>query len=410
MKSYVLVGTTAAIVTWAATFLVTKLAVRTGLVVEPTERGVHDRRLPTSGGAAMYVGFLVAIGLASQLPRFQPVFEGSSEPLGVILAASAMFFVGLMDDKREFSAPAKLAGMVLAGTILYFLGVTMFFFRVPFADFVVLSPDLAPLATVVWLIVIANAINLIDGLDGLAAGIVAIAAAAFFVYSDRLASNGLLSPDNVGPLIAVIAVGVCIGFLPHNFHPARIIMGDAGALFLGLLLASSTLVVGGRTADQFSGQTFFFFAPIVIPFFILGVPIVDSAFAIVRRAMRRSKVFVADREHMHHRLMRLGHGQRRSVLILWAWTAILSSFVLFPTFAQGGNHLIPIGTAALGVALYTLFHPGIRQPSPETAVVAATEAREQGLRLLAEPDVGPSHDDEDPPRPPGESPWRAASR
>jgi UDP-GlcNAc:undecaprenyl-phosphate GlcNAc-1-phosphate transferase len=168
--------------------------------------------------------------------------------------------------------------------------------------------------------------------------------------------------------------------------------------------------VGGRTADQFSGQTFFFFAPIVIPFFILGVPIVDSAFAVVRRAMRRNKVFVADREHMHHRLMRLGHGQRRSVLILWAWTAILSAFVLFPTFAQGGNHLIPLGTAALGVALYTLFHPGIRQPSPETALIAATEAREQGLRLIADADPAPQDDDEAPPRPPGESPWRAASQ
>ena len=410
MKSYVLVGATAALVTWAATFVVKKLAVRTGLVVEPTERGVHDRRLPTAGGAAMFVGFLVAIGLASQLPRFQPVFEGSSEPLGVILAASAMFFVGLMDDRREFSPPAKLAGMVLAGSILYFLGVTMFFFRVPFADFVVLSPDLAPLATVVWLIVIANAINLIDGLDGLAASIVAIAAAAFFVYSDRLAANGLLSPDNVGPLIAVIAVGVCVGFLPHNFHPARIIMGDAGALFLGLLLASSTLVVGGRTADQFSGQTFFFFAPVLIPFFILGVPIVDSAFAVIRRTLRRTKVSVADREHMHHRLMRLGHGQRRSVLILWAWTAILSGFVLFPTFAGGGNHLIPLGTAALGVALYTLFHPGIRQPSPETATVAATEARETGLRLIADAGESETPDDGESPSPhePGSSPWKAA--
>jgi UDP-GlcNAc:undecaprenyl-phosphate/decaprenyl-phosphate GlcNAc-1-phosphate transferase len=413
MKSYVLVGATAAVVTWATTFLVTKLAIRAKLVVAPTERGVHDRPLPTAGGAAMFAGFVVAMGLASQLPRFQPVFEGSSEPLGVLLAGSAMFFVGLMDDKREFSAPAKLAGQVLAGTILYFLGVTMFFFRVPFADFVVVSPDLAPLATVLWVIIISNAINLIDGLDGLAAGIVAIAAVAFFVYADRLSLNGLLSPDNVGPLVAVIAVGVCVGFLPHNFHPAKIIMGDAGALFLGLLLASSTLVVGGRTADQFSGQTFFFFAPVIIPFFILGVPIVDSAFAVVRRAVRRTKVSVADREHLHHRLMRLGHGQRRSVLILWAWTAILSGFVLFPTFTSGGNHVIPLGSAALGVALYTLFHPGIRQPSPETALVATTEVRQTGLRVVAggamdEPEPAP----ERPPEPddPGEgapSPWRA---
>ena len=417
MKSYVLVGASAAVVTWLATFLVRRLAIRAKLIVAPTERGVHEKPLPTAGGAAMFMGFLFAMGLASQLPRFRPVFEGSSEPLGVMLAAASMFFVGLMDDKREFSAPAKLAGQVLAGTILYFLGVTMFFFRVPFADFVVVSPDLAPLATVIWVIVIANAINLIDGLDGLAAGIVAIAAAAFFVYSDRLAANGLLSPDNVGPLVAVIAVGVCIGFLPHNFHPARIIMGDAGALFLGLLLASSTLVVGGRTADQFSGQTFFFFAPIVIPFFILGVPIVDSAFAVIRRALRRTSVSVADREHMHHRLMRLGHGQRRSVLILWAWTAILSGFVLFPTFSEGGNHLIPLGSAALGVALYTLFHPGIRQPSPESALVAATEVRGAGLTLMApDPPVQTVAEQsmagaEETPDDPGDggSPWRAAS-
>src|SRR5687768_15682767 len=138
-----------------------------------------------------------------------------------------MFFVGLMDDRREFSAPAKLAGMVIAGTILYFLGVTMFFFRVPFADFVVLSPDLAPLMTVLWLYGMTTAVNWIDGLDGLAAGIVAIAAASFFVYANRLGANGLLAPDNIGPLVAIIAVGVCVGFLPHNFHPARIMMGDA---------------------------------------------------------------------------------------------------------------------------------------------------------------------------------------
>ena len=149
-------------------------------------------------------------------------------------------------------------------------------------------------------------------------------------------------------------------------------MGDAGALLLGLLMASSTIVVGAAPTSQFSGQTFFFFAPIFIPFFILGVPMLDTAFAIVRRAVRRTGVAQADKEHLHHRLMRLGHGHRRSVVILWAWTAILSGFVLYPTFTNRGNVVIPFGIAALGVALYTLFHPGIRgaagaEPTPSVS-------------------------------------------
>jgi UDP-GlcNAc:undecaprenyl-phosphate GlcNAc-1-phosphate transferase len=309
----------------------------------------------------MFGAFLLAMFVASRIPEFRPLFRGSSEPLGVVLAATVIFAVGVVDDFWEVSAPAKLAGQVLAGSVLYFLGVTMFYFRVPFAGFIVLSPDLAPLVTVLWVAAIANAVNFIDGLDGLAAGIIAIAAAAFFVYGDRLFDAGLLGGENVGPLVAVIACGVCLGFLPHNFHPARIFMGDCGALLLGLLMAASTMVVGGRTADQFSGQTYFFFAPMFIPLIVLGVPVVDTLFAIVRRTVRRSGVSKPDKEHLHHRLMRLGHGHRRSVVILWAWTAILSGLVLFPTFTNEGNAVIPFAIAALGVLLYTLFSAGARR-------------------------------------------------
>ena len=174
----------------------------------------------------------------------------------------------------------------------------------------------------------ANAINLIDGLDGLAAGIVGIAAVAFGFYSYRLLGDGVLVADNPGPLIATITAGVCCGFLPHNFNPARIFMGDAGALFLGLLMAVSTSTVGGQNDAAYSGQSFFFYAPIFIPLVILGVPLFDAAFAIVRRTARRAGVATADKDHLHHRLMRLGHGHRRSVLILWAWTILLSGFVL----------------------------------------------------------------------------------
>jgi UDP-GlcNAc:undecaprenyl-phosphate GlcNAc-1-phosphate transferase len=241
-------------------------------------------------------------------------------------------------------------------------GVTMFYFRIPFADFVVLSPDLSFLITVLWVVGTANATNFIDGLDGLAAGVLAIAGAAFFFYAWRLLDVGLLDTANVAPLAVAIACGLGIGFLPHNFHPAKVFMGDGGAMLLGLLMAAATISVGGRTADQFSGQTYFFFAPLVIPFIILGVPFLDTGFAIVRRAVRRVALAEADKEHLHHRLMNLGHGPRRSVLILWVWTAILSGVVLVPTYTNQGNAVVPFLLAALAVVLFTLFHPGVRPP------------------------------------------------
>ena len=163
--------------------------------------------------------------------------------------------------------------MVLAGSILTLVGLTIIYFRVPFLGFTVLPPDMSALITVLWVVGMANAVNLIDGLDGLAAGIVAIGAGSFFLYGWRLLDVGVIDPSNVGPLLAVVTAGICVGFLPFNFNPASIFMGDSGALLLGLLLAASTIAVGGQSDDPFSGQSWFFFAPLVIPLFILGVPL-----------------------------------------------------------------------------------------------------------------------------------------
>jgi UDP-GlcNAc:undecaprenyl-phosphate GlcNAc-1-phosphate transferase len=348
--------------TFGFTFLARRLAARFSFIAMPDERRVHERPTAMGGGAAMFLAFLLAMAVASQLSQFHPVFRGNSEPLGVVVAAAVIFVIGMVDDLREVSAPAKASGQVLAGTVLYFSGLTMLFFRVPLlGTTVVLSPDLAPLATVLWVFGMANAVNLIDGLDGLATGIVAIAAGAFFIYADRLLKAGNVGPENSGLLVAVIVLGLCVGFLPHNFHPARIFMGDAGAMLLGLLMAASTLSVVGQTDATFSGRTYFFFAPIFIPFFILGIPILDTAFAIVRRAGRRAGLAQPDKDHLHHRLMRLGHGHRRSVVILWIWTLLLSGLVLYPTFTNRGNAVVPFAVAALGVGLYTLFAPlGVR--------------------------------------------------
>jgi UDP-GlcNAc:undecaprenyl-phosphate GlcNAc-1-phosphate transferase len=356
-QEYILVFAVAAVTTWLATFAVRVVARRHALLVMPDARRVHERPTPTGGGTAMYLGMLVAVAVASQLPAFAGVFRGNSAPMGIVLGATVIFGVGMADDLREMSPPAKLAGQVLAGTVLYFLNVNMLYFHVPLAGTVVLSPNWAVLGTVLWVAVMANSVNFIDGLDGLAAGIVAIAAAAFFIYAHALGDVGNITTNNVGPLIAVITVGLCVGFLPHNFFPAKIFMGDAGAMLLGVLVAASTLAVVGQDSYQFSGRTYFFFAPIIIPFFILGIPLLDTLFAVIRRAGKRSSPAVADLNHLHHRLMRLGHGHRQSVVILWAWTALLSGLVLWPGVTNSHNEIPPIAVGALAILLYTLFAP-----------------------------------------------------
>ncbi len=403
MAEYLIVLLVAALVTWLLTPVVRRMAIRLGAVVSPDARRVHERPTPTLGGAAMYGGFLAALATASVLPQFRPVFRGNSEPLGLLIGATVMFAVGALDDLREVSPPAKLAGQVFSGSLLSLLGITLLFFRIPFAGFVVLSPDLSPLLTVIWVALMANAVNLIDGLDGLAAGVVGIAGVAFFAYSLRLSDSGLLAGSNLAPLVAIIAVGVCVGFLPRNAHPAKIFMGDAGALFLGLLLAASTILVGGRTADQFSGQTFFFFAPLVIPFVILGVPMLDIALAVLRRAARRTSIAMPDKEHLHHRLMALGHGQRRAVSILWAWTAVLAGLVLAPTYTNEGNALVPFGIAALALILYAIFHPTARK-ARRAAVEAEADLEPPEFMVIV--DGKDNYEDEEP-QPPRATSWPA---
>ena len=396
---YAVLLVVAAVSTWVLTFPARRIAVRIGYVAQPDARKVHQRVTPQSGGVAMFLGMLVTWAVAASVPALAPLFRGSSEPLGLLLGAAAIFIVGLIDDFRDMSAPAKVAGQVLAATILYFMGVTWFQFKVPLTGLVQLSPEWTPLLTALWVVAITNAVNLIDGLDGLAAGVVAIASGALAVYGLHLQHLGNLPVDNIGPLIAVVTCGVCLGFLPHNFHPAKIFMGDGGALLLGLLMAASTMLIGGRSAGTVggvaarSGQTYFFFAPLFIPFFILGVPIVDMAFAFVRRTANRTGFSTPDKNHLHHRLLRLGHGHRRSVLILWAWTVLLSGLVLFPLYISSVNAFIPFGVLALGVILYTLFHPSIRRHAE------ADEGPDGGVEGESDGDV----DGDVPAAPPGQA-------
>jgi UDP-GlcNAc:undecaprenyl-phosphate GlcNAc-1-phosphate transferase len=362
--SYLIIGACAMLVTFLTTPLVRAFARAKNWVALPGDRKVHTVPTPDVGGIAMFAGVVVALALAWRMNSFSGLFEGNSESVGVLLGAALILGVGVIDDVRDISAPARVVATIATGMILVWFGVTMFYFRIPFLGVLQLSNDWVPIVTVVWLLAMTQAVNLIDGLDGLAAGIVAIGSLAFFIYSRHLSGLGLLSEPNIGPLIAIITVGVCIGFLPFNFNGASIFMGDGGAYLLGFLVAVSTSVVGGRadpTTQAFSGQTYFFLAPIAIPLIILGVPVFDVLFAIIRRVSKRQGFATADKGHLHHRLINLGHGPRRAVAILWLWTALLSAFVLYPAFNRTTTNYAPFGLLGLVLFLYTVLHPDLER-------------------------------------------------
>lgn len=364
ITDYLLVFLCAAGVTAATVPVVRRIAVARNWYAIPTERSVHQVPMPQIGGTAMYVALLASIGVARLLNGFDGLFVANSELLGVVLGGLVIVTVGTRDDIREVSAPGRIVATVVAAMVLVWFGVTMFYFRLPFLDVFQISDDWVPVVTALWLVGMTQAVNLIDGLDGLAAGIVAIAAGSFFVYGRRLAELGLLSEPNIGPLIAIITCGICVGFLPWNFSPARIFMGDGGSYLLGFLMAVSTSVVGGRAdpaRHEFTGQTYFFLAPLLIPLIILGVPIVDTLFAIVRRMATGRSFATADKGHLHHRLINLGHGPRRAVVILWAWTALLSAFILYSVYNPSTTSIATFGLFALVLFLYTVLHPDLHR-------------------------------------------------
>ncbi len=374
IASYAVVMLVGAIVTLVANRPARTISLRLGYSAQPDARKVHTSVTPYGGGAAMLVGFCIALLAAFAIPSLRTIITSSHEMIGVLLATGVIFVVGVIDDFREMSAPAKVAGQFLAASVLYLSGCTMYQLKLPFAGFVVLGPSMLPIITAIWVFTLSNAVNLIDGLDGLAGGIVAIASGTLCVYGLRLEDLGLLPTTNVGPLIAALTCGICLGFLRDNFHPAKLFMGDAGALMLGLLMSASTMVIGGRTPPV-SGQTFFFFAPLLIPVFILGVPLLDAVWAFARRTASGQGFHTPDKNHIHPRLMRLGHGQRRTVIILWLWTALLCGFVLFPIFEPRVNVFIPFGVAVMLIALLTWFSPLLNRPHGKHE---ATDTTEQG--------------------------------
>lgn len=369
MIPYLLVGFGAAAISFIATPLVRLFALRIGAIDHPHDRKVHANPTPTLGGLAIFLAILGAGVVARFMPEFANVFEQSSQPLGIALGAIVIFALGAVDDLRSLPAPVKLAGQVFASGIMFLAGVKMRFVLLPNGEFYGLGDDVSVLVTVIWLVAMINAVNLVDGLDGLAAGIVAIAGASFFVFVFRLSERGLLPDESSAPLLAIVVVGAALGFLRHNFHPARIFMGDSGSMLLGLVLGATTLVgIGSVPATLDLGlnassaapstsaaQVFLAYFPLLIPIMVIALPIADTVFAILRRAARRRSIFRADKEHLHHRLMDLGHGHRQAVIVMYIWSALAAGAALAFTFLDSSNVIFALPIAVGAIVLYTLF-------------------------------------------------------
>ncbi|HEX2262152.1 MAG TPA: MraY family glycosyltransferase [Pseudonocardiaceae bacterium] len=328
LREYVLVGLTAAVVTFLLTGLVRQLALRTGAVAMPRERDVHRAPIPRLGGVAMYGGILGGVLLSHHLPVLRRSFEFSGDVVGVLVAGGIIMLIGALDDRFELDSLTKFAGQVTAAGVLVLFGVQWFIFPVPWnGSALVLGQDQAVLVTVALAVVLMNAMNFVDGLDGLAAGIGLIAAVAIGAFALQLLDRSGGSVSAYPPtLIAALIAGACLGFLPHNFQPARIFMGDSGAMLIGLMLAAASTSASGRVDLTSYGATdvLALFSPLLVVAAVLFVPLLDLLLAVVRRTRAGRSPFAADKLHLHHRLLEIGHSHRRAVLLIYLWAALLA--------------------------------------------------------------------------------------
>lgn len=355
MIAYLVVFLAAALTTFLATPVVRRLVVRWGVVDEPSDRKVHPVAAPTMGGLAMFAGVLVAMGVSRFLPFFRDMNRGSPEPLAAVVTCALMVGLGVIDDKRGTSALAKLTAQIFIGGVLVLVGVQVVYFWLPGAGigFVNVGSDLAVPLTIVWVVAVCNAVNLVDGLDGLAAGMVGIASIAFFVYTVR--SPGTFGQASSAGLLSAITAGVCVGFLPWNFHPAKIFMGDTGAMLLGMLVAIATISGAARNEVRppSGGDISVLAIPILTPLLVLFVPFLDVVLAIVRRKSRGQGIGHADKEHLHHRLMDIGHSHRQAVLLMYLWTGLIAVSGLAVGFIDGRLVVGMVMVAAIALFLVT---------------------------------------------------------
>jgi UDP-GlcNAc:undecaprenyl-phosphate GlcNAc-1-phosphate transferase len=356
VKAYLFVLLLAAAVTYLTTGAARRLARRIGAITPVRERDVHTVPIPRLGGIALYLGIAVALLTASRIPFFAPVFSTRSVYV-VLVSAGAVCLLGVLDDIYQLDAVTKLAGQCLAAGLMAWQGIQMVSLPLGYSSTFIPSQGFLIILTVVAIVVTINAVNFVDGLDGLAAGIVAIAGSAFFVYSYLLTmQSNKYDYSSLASLIAAALVGACLGFLPHNFNPARIFMGDSGSMLIGLLLATSTVAITGRVDPETLSQSTIVpaFLPLVLPMAVLALPLIDLGLAVVRRTRAGKMPWQPDKMHLHHRMIGIGHSHARAVLILYFWTATVGFGVALFALVPPKTALLFGGTAIVTALLLTI--------------------------------------------------------
>jgi UDP-GlcNAc:undecaprenyl-phosphate GlcNAc-1-phosphate transferase len=378
VREYLLTLCVTAAVTYLLTGPVRKFAIVAGAMPEIRARDVHREPTPRLGGIAMFFGLCAGLLVADHLKNLNAVFLNSNEPRALLSGAALIWLIGVLDDKFEIDALIKLGGQMIAAGVMVMQGLTILWLPIPGVGLVALTQWQGTLLTVALVVITINAVNFVDGLDGLAAGMVCIASAASFLYAYRIWYSYGIEAAAPATLFAAILMGMCLGFLPHNMHPARIFMGDSGSMLIGLVLAAGAISITGQVdpdaMNLFSGserntvhQMVPVYIPLLLPLTIIAIPAADLVLAIVRRTWRGQSPFAADRGHLHHRLLEVGHSHSRAVLIMYFWCALIAFGALAYSVNSGAMWSV-LGVAMLSaVGLVLLLLPRFTPRAPRWA-------------------------------------------
>jgi UDP-GlcNAc:undecaprenyl-phosphate GlcNAc-1-phosphate transferase len=388
---YILVTAVGALVTWGFSLLILRLSHRYRLYPKIRSRDVHTRPTPRLGGVAMFFGVLAATGVAALVPALKPIFADTSQIIGILIAALIIVVMGVVDDIWDLDWVTKLAGQIIAAGVLAFSGTQIT--SIPIGGIIVPSAFPSLVITILAVVLVMNAVNFIDGLDGLVAGVAIIANGVFFVYSYLQQSAHNIDYFNLAALVTAVLIGACLGFLPINFHPAKMFMGDAGALLVGLLMAVSAISVTGQidpgavqTGRIDHGDLLPAFIPILLPFAILIIPLLDFGLAVMRRLRAGKSPFSADRKHLHHRLLDMGHSHLHAVLIFYSWTAVASIGVLTFLFLPWVWSVVFLVVGFAVTTTFTLLPLSRRKRDEVTAQLTSHDKEHRFDRIVARRD------------------------
>lgn len=385
MREYLVVFLVAAVVTYLLTVVAREIAVRTGAVAKVRDRDVHAEPVPYLGGLAMLGGLWAAYFVAKGLP-----FLGDDRPFvfddasAVLLAGTLVCAVGVVDDIIDLDALTKFGGQVLAVGVLVYSGIQFRYFYQSQGEVFALDPGQGALLTAFAVVATVNAVNFIDGLDGLAAGVIGISSAAFFLFCYSLSFLNDVTRATTGALLSAALAGACVGFLVHNFHPARLFMGDSGSMLIGLVLSATAITIttqfapGDLTqgADGTRASLLPVLLPVLLPILILLVPLADLVLAVVRRTRAGRSPFAPDKQHLHHRLLEIGHSHRRAVIIMWLWAGLIAFSVVVASLFTGPAVWGALGASFVVTVGLTFALPLVHTPLVDQVLDQALEPAE----------------------------------